>query len=44
MFLDAMDHRKWRKTIRGNWSGSNSDIDAMRWIRIYISGTSRPRL
>jgi len=27
---DAMDHRKWREVIRGDWRDSNIDSDAVR--------------
>jgi len=29
-----MDHIKWRRMIRGNWSDRSSDSDAERWLWI----------
>ena len=31
---DAVDRGKWKKMIRGNWSDSSSDSDAINWTQI----------
>ena len=41
---DAMDCSKWREIVRGNWSDSSSDSDAVAEYKLNISAAILPGL